>query len=130
MIDGPDTLGDLHGQRVPAQLLGVVRIEVVRRVLAVTAAVFDDVLLLVADDDHEVAVLLDPAFGDGLDSLGSPVAVGRDQRLRDRCRQRPPLCECGAPVVRWVAHCHHFSRPRQEAFGASVTPGDDGRAGE
>ncbi len=83
MVDGVDTLGHLDGQRVPAPLARIVGVEVVLGVLAGTAAVLDDVLVVVADDDREIPVLLDALLRDGLDGPLAPVAVGREDGVDD-----------------------------------------------
>ena len=83
-VDRADTLGDVDRQRMPAALAGVVGIEVVLAVLAGTAAVFDDVLVVVADDDGEVTVLFDSPLRDGLDGALAAVAVQREDRVDDR----------------------------------------------
>ena len=54
-----DSAGDPDGDGVPAELLGIGRIEVVLGVLAGACVLLDDVLVLVTDDDREVPVLLD-----------------------------------------------------------------------
>jgi len=83
MVDRADPFGDIDGEGVPAPLCRIVRIEVVLRVLAGTGAVLDDVLVVVADDDGEIAVLLHPFLGDGLDGLSPAVAVGREDGVDD-----------------------------------------------
>ncbi len=81
VVDGVDRVGDAGGERVPAQLRRVVRIEVVRAVLAGAGPVLDEVLVLVADDDGEVEVLLDPALGDRLDGPRAAISVKRENSL-------------------------------------------------
>jgi len=83
VVDGADAFRDLDGQCVPALLGRIGRIEVVLRVLAGTAAVLDDVLVLVADDDGEIAVLFHALLGDGFDGALAPVAVGREDGVDD-----------------------------------------------
>ncbi|MFT4948121.1 MAG: hypothetical protein ACI9CA_000241, partial [Natronomonas sp.] len=70
-----DSVGDPGSDGVPAQLRGVGGVEVVLGVLAGAAVVLDDVLVLVADDDSEIAVLLHPSLPDSLDSAAPPVTV-------------------------------------------------------
>jgi hypothetical protein len=53
----------------------------------------------VADDDCEIAVLLDSALRDGFDGLGAAVAVDRGELLDDAGRQFAGRREVIAPVV-------------------------------
>ncbi len=83
VIHRVDASGDFRGQNVPAQRGRVVRIEIVLAVPA-RATVLHDVLVLETDDDHEIAVLLDPSLGDRLDGLSPPVVVNREDAPDDR----------------------------------------------
>ncbi len=103
-VDVAGRLGDGHRERVPAAFRGVLGIEVVLAVLAGTAPVLDDVLLVVADDDGEVAVLLDPALGDGLDGPHPPIAVGPDDPFRDGAGELAGLLEVRSPGIDRVCH--------------------------
>ncbi len=83
VVDGVDAFGDVDGEGVPATLGRIARIEVVLRVLAGAATVLDDVLVVVADDDREIAVLLHPFLGDGFDGPLATVAVDREDGVDD-----------------------------------------------
>ncbi len=83
VVDGVDAFGDFDGQRVPAEVRRVALVEVVLRVLAGAGAVFDDVFVVVADDDGEIAVLLDTLLGDGFDGALPPIPVCREDGVGD-----------------------------------------------
>jgi len=61
VIDRVDRVRHVDRDRMPAPLRGVLGVEVVGRVCAGTLAVLDNVLVVVADDDGEIAVALDPS---------------------------------------------------------------------
>ncbi len=110
MIDSVDPLGDLHGQRVPAAVVGIVVGQVVLAVLAGAVAIFDNVLGVVADDDGEIAVLLHPLFGDRVDGLSAAVVVDRENRGDNRRPQLTGLGERRSPVVD-LAHSRPIRTP-------------------
>ena len=96
--------GDRDREGVPAPLGRVVGIEVVLAVLAGTARALDDVLVVVADDDGEIAVSLDPLLGDRLDGACAPIAVLSDDALGDGGRERPGVGEVALPGFDGVGH--------------------------
>jgi len=99
VVGGIDGLGDADGDGVPAQVLWIVGVEVVGGVGTVTAAVLDDIFVVVADDDREIAVGLDPLLADGFDRLLAPVAVHGDDAVDGVGRQRSGVVEHRDPLL-------------------------------
>ncbi len=120
-----DSVGDPGGDGVPAQLRGVGGVEVVLGVLAGAAVVLDDVLVLVADDDGEIAVLLHPSLPDSLDSAAPPVTVEGNDTVD--CIGGEPA---GGPEVSrpLIDRCHgqSLARARQNTVGVFAAPGSPG----
>lgn len=103
-IDAPRGLGDHHSKNVPAAFRGIIGIEVVLAVRTGTAPSLDDILLLVADDDGKIAVLLDPTLGDGLDCAHPTITVSGDDPLGYGTGDRPLVCEVASPSANRIGH--------------------------
>ena len=115
MVDLVQRFGDVDGEHVPTPLVGVLGVEIVGTVLTGAAAALDDVLVVVADDDGEVAVLLHALFGDGLQRAHPAVAVRGDDGVDYRRREFARLSERRSPVVS-LGHGRWFRRRRQNTF--------------
>jgi hypothetical protein len=105
VVEGVDVGGDPDGDGVPAQLVGVRVVQVVRRVGTVTGRPFDDVLLGVADHHGKIAVLLDAFLRDGLDSAGSPLVVDVEDAVDYPGGELPCLGQVRLPLL----DCTHGS---------------------
>lgn len=84
LIGFTDSAGNPDGDSVPTELFGVIRVEVVLRILAVTAIIFDDVLVAVADDDGKITVLFHSIFGHRFQCAMSAVTVETDDAVDNR----------------------------------------------
>ncbi len=91
VVDPTRRVGDRRREHVPAALGGVLGVEVVLAVLAGTTPPLDDVLVLVTDDDDEVAIALHPPLGDRVDRAHPPVVVDVDEPLGYRAGDRAGL---------------------------------------
>ncbi len=65
VVDVADTAGDGDREGMPAQLCRILIVQIVLAVLAGTATVFDDVLVIVADDNRKILVGFDATLADG-----------------------------------------------------------------
>lgn len=99
VIDVSNPARDSDGKDVPAEIRWIVCIEVVLAVLAGTATVLDNVLVVVADDDREIAVGLDSILPNGLDGLDAAVTVEARDLLNDVGSQLTRLLELGLPAL-------------------------------
>lgn len=80
MIDRIDPLGNIDRDRVPAALLGIVRVEIVRSVFTGAVASLDNVLGGVTDDDGEITVLFDTSLADRFDGALTAIPVHFNNR--------------------------------------------------
>lgn len=104
MIDRTDLPGDYHSKGVPALRGGIVRIEVVSSILALTLAILHHVLVTVAHDNCEVPVLLNPSLRDCLDCPPTTVAVFGQNRFRGRGCHLAGLGEGRLPARTLLCH--------------------------
>lgn len=75
VIDRSDLPRDYDSQRMPALRGGILSIEIVPRVLTLTLAILDDILVPMPYDNGEVSILLHSTFGDRLDGAPTTVSV-------------------------------------------------------
>lgn len=105
MVDSIDSVGDFDSERVPAALCRILAVEIVLAVLAGTLAALDDVLLRVADDNREIAVLLDALLRDGLDGARTARTMDSDDTIDYRGGEFARIRECVLPLVHG-GHAH------------------------
>ncbi|AAV47547.1 unknown [Haloarcula marismortui ATCC 43049] len=119
LVNGVDSRSDANRDSVPAELVGVVGVEVVLAVGAGAAAVFNDVLVVMADNDGEIAVLLDAALADGLDSLMTAVIVDGDDSRHCIGGQLTGGFEVGHPLLD-ISHIRATERGDKTASASAA----------
>ncbi len=117
MVVNPlDPLGNGDSDDVPAELRRVVGIEVILCVSALAAAVLNDVLLGVANDDGEILVLFYALLRDRVDGTSTTLAVGREDPIDNLRGELAGVFKRRLPLLNRV-HGAGFSAGVQKGFG-------------